>query len=100
MEINVKVRKDADSGKLYVDIHIEDMDAMKLPLFHADEIRDMARPQVEFILRGIKDPGRRKELARAIVDGTLMSRSSYAVNESGDWVSSDSDTHHHTEEDS
>ena len=98
MEINVRVRESAYPDNLSVDIHIDDMSVRMLSSLNADSIRDMVRPQVEAILYDIKDPDKRKEFAKAIVDGTPMSRSSSSKDESDGQASSNSDTPPRTEE--
>lgn len=95
METSIGVRK--EGVKFLVDIHIKGMNAMNLSSLHADEIRDMVRPQIESILYDSNDPERCKYFARAIVDGIPLPQSSSPEDESAGSGSSDIVQPPHTE---
>lgn len=106
MEIGVNIRGSSNRDMnidMFVDIHIEGMDVTDLPLFHADGIRDMVRPQVMAILRYKFRDATEEEIklyASAIVDGTPLSRSACQGDKSDGQDSDGSDTPPHTKEDS
>lgn len=105
MEIKVNIKESGNRDMnidMLVDIHIEDMDVTDLPLFHADGIRDMVRPQVMAILRYKFRDATEEEIklyASAIVDGTPLSRSASPKDKSDGQDSDGSDTPPRTKED-
>ncbi len=77
MEISVNTRLKGGYD-FKVDISITGLDAMKLPSFSIDQIREMVQPQVKalLLLDGIvKDDAKAEEFSRQIAYGTQPSQS-------------------------